>query len=577
MSWNQHIKNAILAAERVDYHSCEVLLRDALKEASETFSRDDSRLALSCSLLGQFYFRLRAFSKAESLLEQAWKSELKARKINEPCLLMDAFVLAEIKKSKGQTQQACQIYLDTINCLKSSIPSEPDVVRNATKILDKFLASHRAIVTKTGEIKKPSGEIAQKPATQTEAAPPPASQPVKKTEPAGGRMFIINSEYGSDDEDENEATIDEGSLDDDAITADTTPVVAEVRNALNNRAQAQAGNPAAAPAQAQTPVTHTPASGPAPAPVGHAPAPAPAGGAPNSSWGAMPPNSGHYTPAQSENPGGPPPSSQTGQQRRLPEISQFNSMIELWQKQFDTGVDLLMNADDDEAEKYVSAYLNLESAFRLTHKLFTPTELRRAKTMAALGAASARLHMYEQAEQLYATAFITASLADDANVEDRASIKLEWAAVYSEQDNHDQAEAYYEEACKILQEAGKSPDETQTKYFDKMKERRQKLEAACDHVTVAEEMEAKFDFEKAAKSYNTALSVLKQVLRPDDPLMAVALAGRARMLRLCQNEPQAIELEQRLERIEKAKSQADAKWEKLSAELPRPKLDPIAV
>src|SRR5581483_9363591 len=118
-----------LAAERVDYHSCEVLLRDALKEASETFSRDDSRLALSCSLLGQFYFRMKAFNKAESLLDQAWKVEVKARRLNEPCLLMDAFVLAEIKKSKGEVQQACQIYLETINSVKSSIPLEPQVVR----------------------------------------------------------------------------------------------------------------------------------------------------------------------------------------------------------------------------------------------------------------------------------------------------------------------------------------------------------------------------------------------------------------------------------------------------------------
>lgn len=136
MSWNQYIQDGTAAVRRGEDTIAEKALKKALHYAKEHFSRTDSRLALTLSLLGHVYFRRGDFGKAEKLLQQSLRLHSEAELLNDPCLLMDLFCLAAIKKAGGVPAEARRLYEETATKIRDGKPFEGSVVAQA---VDEFM------------------------------------------------------------------------------------------------------------------------------------------------------------------------------------------------------------------------------------------------------------------------------------------------------------------------------------------------------------------------------------------------------------------------------------------------------
>jgi tetratricopeptide (TPR) repeat protein len=246
-----------------------------------------------------------------------------------------------------------------------------------------------------------------------------------------------------------------------------------------------------------------------------------------------------------------------------------SAMFELWHQQLNNGLSGLHDVDEEE-ESWVSAYLHLESALRLAHKLFPSSDERLIRTLKALADASAKLHLWEQAEALYREAIACAKRADDNTSVD--ALRLHLALFYVDFDQLHQAKRILE-SVKMTSSTGQSP------YSEGLISR---VEKACRLVAVydtvqslvrqAQSAEEQKDLEKAAKLTNNALTTLRQGFSPSHPETARVLRYRSQLLRDMGNLEQSDELASRAERIERANEGNTDQWSKRTEDLPKPDL-----
>lgn len=128
MSWKQYIQDGTAAVWQGDFASAEKVLKLALQYAKEHFSQRDSRTALTLSLLGHAYFRTGDYARAEKLLEPALKMHTDSKFLNDPCVLMDLYCLAQIKSAGGKNDEACRLLDDTMDKLQSAHAYQPQIV-----------------------------------------------------------------------------------------------------------------------------------------------------------------------------------------------------------------------------------------------------------------------------------------------------------------------------------------------------------------------------------------------------------------------------------------------------------------
>jgi tetratricopeptide (TPR) repeat protein len=245
------------------------------------------------------------------------------------------------------------------------------------------------------------------------------------------------------------------------------------------------------------------------------------------------------------------------------------AMFDLWHQQLNNGLSGLHDVDEEE-ESWVSAYLNLESALRLAHKLFPSSDERLIRTLKALADASAKLHLWEQAEALYREAIACAKRADDNISVD--ALRLHLALFYVDFDQLHQAKRILE-SVKMTSSTGESP------YSEGLISR---VEKACRLVAVydsvqnlvrqAQTAEEQKDLDKAAKLTNNALTTLRQGFSPSHPETARVLRYRSQLLRVMGNIEQSDELASRAERIERANEGNTDQWTKRTEDLPKPDL-----
>ena len=109
MSWDGYVKSGTLAAEKRQFVRAQLQLKQAIEFAQKNFQADDYRLASALSFLGQIYFAVGDFDKAAFLLDQSLFTNLTRHPWNEPCIFMDLFALAEMKKYKGEMLEAARM------------------------------------------------------------------------------------------------------------------------------------------------------------------------------------------------------------------------------------------------------------------------------------------------------------------------------------------------------------------------------------------------------------------------------------------------------------------------------------
>jgi tetratricopeptide (TPR) repeat protein len=172
MTWNQYIEEGTTAVRRGDHAAAEKSLKAALAFAKEKFSRSDSRLALTLSLLGHVYFKIGDFGRSEKLLEQSLKLHAASDHLNDPCLLMDLFTLAEIKQAGGKNSEACRLYDETLERLQCQNPQQAEIIQQATSLFRKMADEIRPATT--------ASEPAAQPESEPTSAPVPAEAPREK-------------------------------------------------------------------------------------------------------------------------------------------------------------------------------------------------------------------------------------------------------------------------------------------------------------------------------------------------------------------------------------------------------------
>ncbi len=258
--------------------------------------------------------------------------------------------------------------------------------------------------------------------------------------------------------------------------------------------------------------------------------------------------------------------------------SEPSGFYDLWTRQFRTGLASLADADAEE-ETVISAYLNLESALRLARNVFASGDLRLAQTMAHLAEASDRLGLYDQAEMLLRLAISFVKPATVSAVSDVLTIKLQFLSFCIKHDRYYAAESLLSEIEQYAVNAVKeSPEYVRaTAGIADMRKRYKAYVAAQDLLMQAVTSESAGTLETAAKMYGIALSMIRQAFRPDHPDVAQILRCRANTVRKLGNPDQADELEDRAERIEKANEAARAHTCQITASLPRPEIEMLAV
>lgn len=253
----------------------------------------------------------------------------------------------------------------------------------------------------------------------------------------------------------------------------------------------------------------------------------------------------------------------------LPTMSQVPSetdtMDGVWQQQFQTGL-ASMKTDEPESEELVTAYLNLESAYRLASSMFSAGDMRLIATIKALADASMKLKMFEEAESLYRRVIEQTRGTDANSVSAGQSLKLALALLYVESGNFNKAKEIFAEDdfSSLPQEA--APLKKRIEHARSLIKVYNQAEDLLAQAFAAESMG---DLERASKLANNCLSQFKQGFPPNHIENARILRYRSSVLDKLEQTDQATELLQRAERIERAHLQQLEKWTRLADELPR--------
>lgn len=174
MSWKQYIQDGTTAVWQGDFASAEKLLKLALQFAKEHFSQRDSRTALTLSLLGHVYFRTGDYARAEKLLEPALKMHTDSKFLNDPCVLMDLYCLAQIKSAAGKNDEACRLLDDTMDKLQSAHAFQPQIVAYGIGGLMQLASEIRNATTSSAPAPEPKPTPASAPEPEPAPAPPAA-------------------------------------------------------------------------------------------------------------------------------------------------------------------------------------------------------------------------------------------------------------------------------------------------------------------------------------------------------------------------------------------------------------------
>jgi tetratricopeptide (TPR) repeat protein len=247
------------------------------------------------------------------------------------------------------------------------------------------------------------------------------------------------------------------------------------------------------------------------------------------------------------------------------EEAEGGSFDEVWQHQFQTGL-ASMRTDEAETDELITAYLNLESAYRLASSMFKPNDMRSIATVKALADACTRLRMFTEAEALYRQAIASVRTTNVSADAAGNSIKLALALLYIESGQFGQAHAIFSEE----DFSGLPPEaEPLRKRIDEANQLLSvylRTEELLQQAAQAEEMQ---DLERAAKLANNALSQLKQGFPPGHIENARVIRYRSDLLMKLGNDEQAMELMQRAERIERSHEAKRSEWARLVQELPK--------
>lgn len=453
MSWNQLIDEGTRAVGRTDYAAAEKSLKLALQFAKENFERTDGRLALTLTMLGHVYFHSGDFMRAERLLEQSLRLHSEDSNLNDPCVLMDLFSLAEIKQSTGKRAEACRLYNETLQKIEPANPHDCKKIQEAAKT---FRALAKKVESSLSERER---ECAISPLTSL--ATPSDALPVLQLERLHLEMEAANATNGGGDD-----------------------------------------------------------SGPAPLPL----------------------------PSLTRE-----PSNNAG------------TLDEVWQQQFQTGL-ASMRLDEPECDELVTAYLNLESAYRLATSMFIPQDMRFIATVKALADACTKLRMFDDAEMLYRQAMEQSNNSKENAVAAANSLKLALGLMYVEagQFKHAQSMLDQDELAALPPEASALKKRVE-EALALLKVYNQ-AELFLSQASTAEEMG---DLERASRLANNALAQFKQGFPPAHIENARILRYRSNLLSKLGQDDQSQDLLQRAERIERANEAKLAEWARIIEELPR--------
>lgn len=261
----------------------------------------------------------------------------------------------------------------------------------------------------------------------------------------------------------------------------------------------------------------------------------------------------------------PPPAleKRTGENGKLDDV---------WQQQFQTGVQS-MKTEEPECDELITAYLNLESAYRLSVSLFPQDDMRVIATIKALADASTKLQIFDQAERLYRRA-IENSKNNPNFVAAAGSLNLALALMHIEAGQFAQAQVIFSEHNFDNLPAEAEPLK---KRISEAKKLIQVFNSTVEILTQAQSAEETGDLERASKLANNALLQLKQGFPPNHLTNVRVLRYRASVLERQGHPEMATELEERADRIMRADQAKRAEWARLAEELPRVEMETARV
>jgi tetratricopeptide (TPR) repeat protein len=180
MSWKQYLECGAKAVWQGEFTSAEKSLKQALQFAKEHFARSDSRFPLTLSFMGHLYFRTGDFDRAEKLLAQSLKLHSEAKYLNDPCMLMDLFCLAQIKSHQGNFADACRLLDDTMDRIQTARPFQPEIISFGIGSFLQLASDFRTATAGSSMITTAA------PAHEPEPAlAPAAAEPTKPAKPSG--------------------------------------------------------------------------------------------------------------------------------------------------------------------------------------------------------------------------------------------------------------------------------------------------------------------------------------------------------------------------------------------------------